>query len=93
MSGSEKERTLFHVPRSRALVVEGGGALSIGEHNVLHGESETSFVVAFRNYVKDAFAHYLISEGTAANIDKERICPALVVSEDTDFYIIPLCNT
>ena len=95
---SKTNQPLFCIPRSRCLIFEQTGKESLGMHVLKHGESETRFVATFENYVEGPFMNHRQKYGLKSEMDSSSMrstassSATLIVSDDTDVFIILLCN-
>ena len=89
--------TLFCIPRNRFLVFETEVKAFLGMHASQHGESETRFVASFKAYIERPFNDTLQAVDLARQISTSprgtvTYSASVIVSDDTDVFIILLCN-
>ena len=94
----EKDTDTFRIPRTRSIVFKSDGTACISEYVTMHGESETRFVSAFKNCVLSFYQKFM----SELQLQAQRISRQssrsdnfrawVILSDDTDVFIILLCN-
>lgn len=99
------DSNLFQIPRDRCLVFETRGGAYIGQHEMKYGEPETRFVARYTSYIAGPFQDFKRQFGAIEpnrRTDHVEIVPrdlrstslisgSLIISEDTEVFIILLC--
>ena len=98
-SAPPNDSTTFRIPRNRCIIFKSNGTACLGNHVISHGEAETRFVSVIRNYIMQPFMTY--TSGLPVTSQRASTTPSattrcsgsLILSDDTDVFIILLCNT
>lgn len=81
------------IPRSRCLIFDTDGTADIGGIDILHGEAETRFVSVANEYITGDYIRESQQAGTRGRHGtSHEICDTLIVSDDTDVFMIMLAN-
>ena len=81
--GREHENASLQVPRNRVLLMSRNSGLRISDMTITHGESETRFIAAFKNFVAPTLTESSLQLGGSS---AQNGC--VVVSKDTDVTVI-----
>ncbi|PXF39599.1 hypothetical protein BWQ96_10700 [Gracilariopsis chorda] len=92
---------MFAVPRSRCVIFDTNGNATVGSADIRHGESETRFVAVTKQYVSPEVSQRNGGQvpgrvGGGVGGDGRNAwnteCQTLIVSDDTDMFVILMSN-